>query len=214
MTPDSQQALHQGLPKFWHQERVTNLPYRFVRRDGSIVDALLDSIVVDDPIWGNVSLSAIRDVTHEVQLRTQLLQAQKMEAIGTLSGGIAHDFNNLLQVIQGYAELALFNSTEGQSGHSELREIKEATQKAAELTKGLLTFSRRVESKLRPVDLNRELRSVTKMLIRTIPKMIKIQLNLAEGLHTIKADPCSTAASGNESGSECDEMQCLREGHF
>ena len=189
MTPDSQKALNHGLPRFWHQQRVANLPFQFVRRDGSIVDALLDSVIVDDPIWGNVSLSAIRDVTHEVQLRTQLLQAQKMEAIGTLSGGIAHDFNNLLQVIQGYAELALFNSTEGQSGHSELREIKEAAQRAAELTKGLLTFSRRVESKLRPVDLNRELRSVTKMLIRTIPKMIKIQLNLAEGLHTIKADP-------------------------
>lgn len=189
MTPDSQKALHQGLPRFWQQGRVANLSYQFVRRDGSIVDVLLDSVLVDDPIWGNVSLSTIRDVTHEVQLRTQLLQAQKMEAIGTIAGGIAHDFNNLLQVIQGYAELALLDSTEGQSGHSELHEIKGAAQRAAELTQGLLTFSRRVESKLRPVDLNRELQSVTKMLRRTIPKMIEIQLNLAEGLFTIRADP-------------------------
>ncbi len=130
-----------------------------------------------------------RDVTNEVLLQKQLLESQKMEAVGTLAGGIAHDFNNLLQVINGYAEVALFGLKEGQPGHSEFHEIKKAARTAAELTQGLLTFSRRVESKLRPVSLNQELEQVAKMLARTLPKMITIRMHLSEPLDTVNADP-------------------------
>ena len=130
-----------------------------------------------------------RDVTVEVLLQKQLLEAQKMEAVGTLAGGIAHDFNNLLQVINGYAEMALFDLEEGDVGYSELQEIRGAARSAAELTQGLLTFSRRVESKLGPLDLNNELRNVAKMLSRTLPKMIEIVMNLSEPLETVNADP-------------------------
>lgn len=122
-------------------------------------------------------------------LQSQLFQAQKMEAVGILSGGIAHDFNNLLQVIQGYSDLALFYIPEGQKAHTHLREIKKATRSAAELTQGLLTFSRQIESKLRPVDVNHEIRAVTAMLSRTIPKMVEIRTKLEEGIHTVNADP-------------------------
>ena len=122
-------------------------------------------------------------------LHHQLLQAQKMEAVGILSGGIAHDFNNLLQVIQGYSDLALFEVQEGQKGYRELKEIKKAAQRSAELTRGLLTFSRRIESKLRPMNVNREIRQVGKMLRRTIPRMIDIQISLEEEIRTISGDP-------------------------
>ncbi|MBI5250693.1 MAG: response regulator [Desulfomonile tiedjei] len=122
-------------------------------------------------------------------LQSQLLQAQKMEAVGILSGGIAHDFNNLLQVIQGYSDLALFHVAEGNKGHSHLREIKKAARRAAELTQALLTFSRRIESKLRPVDVNQEIRHVSAMLSRTMPKVIDIRIDLEEGIHTVNADP-------------------------
>ena len=130
-----------------------------------------------------------RDVTERERLHEQRIQAQKMEAIGTLAGGIAHDFNNLLQVINGYAEIALFDLKPGQGGYSDIREIKSAAQSAAELTQGLLTFSRRTESKLRPVDLNQELHNVAKMLTRTLPKIIEIEMSLADELDTITADP-------------------------
>jgi two-component system cell cycle sensor histidine kinase/response regulator CckA len=130
-----------------------------------------------------------RDVTNELLLQKQLVEAQKMEAVGTLAGGIAHDFNNLLQVINGYTEMALFDIKEGDIGYSEFQEIKGAARSAAELTQSLLTFSRRVESKLRPLDLNRELQSVAKMLSRTLPKMIEIDIHLSEPLDMVNADP-------------------------
>ncbi|MFC1836447.1 PAS domain S-box protein, partial [Thermodesulfobacteriota bacterium] len=130
-----------------------------------------------------------RDVTNEVLLQKQLLEAQKMEAIGTLAGGIAHDFNNLLQVISGYAEMALFDLSEGDTGHSPFQEIRRAARSASELTQGLLTFSRRVESKLGPLDLNDELRDIAKMLSRTLPKLIEIKMIFSEPLETVNADP-------------------------
>ncbi len=121
-------------------------------------------------------------------LQNQLVQAQKMEAIGILSGGIAHDFNNLLQVIEGYSDLALFKTQPGENGYQQLKEIKKAAQRAAELTKGLLTFGSRVESKLRPVNVNHEIHQVAGMLSRTIPKMIDMQISLEEHIPTIDAD--------------------------
>jgi PAS domain S-box-containing protein len=130
-----------------------------------------------------------RDVTEAKAMERQLLQSQKMEAIGTLAGGIAHDFNNLLQVIQGYSDVAEFKLESGKPLSKELAEIKKAARTAAELTRGLLTFSRRLESKLRPVNLNHELDNVVKMLKRTMPKSIEMVFNPEEDIDTVKADP-------------------------
>ncbi len=141
------------------------------------------------PDGRDVKLGISFDITERKALEDQLLKAQKIEAVGTLAGGIAHDFNNLLQVIQGCADLGLLNLRSGQTGHSELMEVKKAVKQAAELTTGLLTFSRKVEGKLRPVDLNRELVQISKILERTIPKMIAIDLRLAGDLRSVKADP-------------------------
>ncbi len=160
------------------------------RKDGSQRVCLLNSSVWRDERGEKLGdLSIARDITESRQLEEQLLRAQRMEAVGTLAGGIAHDFNNLLQVIQGYSDIALLGSTKGRSGHAELMEIKEAARSAAELTQGLLTFSRRVESRLRPVNLNHELKNLGRMLTRTIPKMIDIQLRLDDNLATVNADP-------------------------
>ena len=123
------------------------------------------------------------------KLESQLLHAQKMEAVGTLAGGVAHDFNNLLQAILGYSDLLLLGKNKDEPGYRELQEIRRAGQRASELTLQLLTFSRKVESRLRPVDLNYEVKQVEKLLKRTIPKMIKIELHLADTLSTINADP-------------------------
>ncbi len=160
------------------------------RKDGTIFEAESTISPVKDESGGITNYVAVqRDATKEVLLQRQLFESQKMEAVGTLAGGIAHDFNNLLQVINGYAEMALFDIKQNQPGHSELLEIRKASRTAAELTQGLLTFSRRVESQLRPVDLNRELRNVGRMLARTLPRMIEIGMNLSDSLHTVNADP-------------------------
>ncbi len=97
-----------------------------------------------------------RDVTKEMLLHDQLSQAQKMEAIGTLAGGIAHDFNNLLQVILGYSEMMTLSNEIPQQYKDDLSAVIQAAQNGADLVKGLLMFSRKVETNLRSVDLNQQ----------------------------------------------------------
>ena len=129
------------------------------------------------------------DITEKKGLEAQLQQAQKMEAIGTLAGGIAHDFNNILQTISGYSQILLMGKKADNPDYEKLEAIEKSTQRASDLTKQLLIFSRKVESKLRPMGLNKETEQVSKMLERTIPKMINIELHLAENLNIVNADP-------------------------
>ncbi len=134
-------------------------------------------------------LSFVIDTSLEKSLRTQLLQAQKMEAVGTLAGGIAHDFNNLLHAIQGYAELLLLGKSWGGQGENELKQLIKAAKRGSELTRQLLSFSRKMESRKRPIDINHVVHETTSLLQRTIPKMVSIDLQLAPELHAVDADP-------------------------
>jgi two-component system, cell cycle sensor histidine kinase and response regulator CckA len=137
-----------------------------------------------------------RDITHHKaaererdKLRRQLLQAQKMEAIGTLAGGIAHDFNNILTIIQGYSELLLADKTEEDPAFDDLQKIILTARKGTELVQRLLTFSRKAEMKPVPLDLNRRLERMKKLLSRTVPKVIEIDLRLSQDVAMITADP-------------------------
>ncbi len=131
----------------------------------------------------------VRDISITKHLEAQLLQAQKMEAIGTLAGGISHDFNNLLQAILGYAQMLLMDKNVAPANAAKLREIEKAAQRATELTSQLLAFSRKMEIHPRPVDLNQVVLQVEKLLKRTIPKMIDIELRLTDSVLTVNADP-------------------------
>ncbi len=130
-----------------------------------------------------------RDVTSEVLLQRQLLHAQKMEALGTLAGGIAHDFNNLLQVILGYSDLLLVNKLHTDSDRKKIEIVKHAAREGSDLVSRILTFSRKTGSKIRPIDVNDQVRRVEKLLRRTLPRMIQIDLLLGEDLSIIDADP-------------------------
>jgi PAS domain S-box-containing protein len=134
-------------------------------------------------------VSVKRDITEHLQLASQLLHAQKMEAVGTLAGGIAHDFNNLLQVTMGYSELLIQDSNEDDPRRADLLKIFQAAKSGTELVQRLLLFSRKVEPKPVPLNLNRLIMHVEKLLKRTIPKMIDIEIDLFPSLSEINADP-------------------------
>ncbi len=131
---------------------------------------------------------SLKDITESKRIEAQLQQAQKMEAIGTLAGGIAHDFNNILQAISGYMELLIARKSKDDPDRRYLDPISKAVVRASELVQRLLVFSRRVESKLRPVDLNAEVVQVQKLLASMLPKMIDMELDLADDLKTVFAD--------------------------
>jgi PAS domain S-box-containing protein len=129
-----------------------------------------------------------RDVSKEIGLQRQLTQAQKLEAIGTLAGGIAHDLNNLLQVVLGYSELIINNQETSDKQKKDLKLIHKAAKSGAELVKGLLMFSRKTETNLRPLYLNEQVIKTAKLLERTIPKMIGMELSLGKNIPVISAD--------------------------
>jgi len=131
----------------------------------------------------------ILDVTEENTLKSQLMHAQKMEAIGILAGGVAHDFNNLLQVVLGYAQLLLTRATPDSREYDSLTKIHSAALRGAKLVKELLTFGRKTEMRPCPLDINHEIREITVLLEGTIPKMISIELMLAEDPSIVVADP-------------------------
>jgi signal transduction histidine kinase/DNA-binding NtrC family response regulator len=133
------------------------------------------------------ALNRIRseEILHHTE--QQLLQAQKMEAIGQLAGGVAHDFNNLLAVILGNAECAMTEPSQEKVGEF-LREVIDAANRAATLTRQLLAFSRKSVFKGRPLDLNKQIAQTSKMLQRIIGEDIDVRYTYADGLPFVRAD--------------------------
>ena len=119
----------------------------------------------------------------------ELRQAQKMDAIGRLAGGVAHDFNNLLTVILGYVDILQGRVGQNAAARGELEEIKKAGQRAADLTRQLLAFSRKQVLQPKVVELNRVVAALGNMLHRLIPEHIQIVTRLDPALGRIKADP-------------------------
>jgi PAS domain S-box-containing protein len=137
----------------------------------------------------------VRDITQRVEseeakrtLQSQLIQAQKMEAIGTLAGGIAHDFNNMLAAILGYTELALFDIPEGSPAKKKLQEVLNGGDRARKLVQRILTFSRQGEQTVSPVPVGSIVKEALKLLRSTLPATIEIKTDIrSEG--RVMGDP-------------------------
>jgi len=119
----------------------------------------------------------------------QLRQAQKMEAIGTLTGGITHDFNNILAAIIGYTDLAIIDVPDGSKAKYNLLEAKKAAHRAKELVNQILTFSRQSEQKLIPVKISIIIKEALKLLRASLPTTIEIHEHIERDTGTIEADP-------------------------
>ncbi|GAB4311064.1 MAG: hypothetical protein Kow0059_00900 [Candidatus Sumerlaeia bacterium] len=163
--------------------------------DGS----LRDVEVVHGPVQlggRNLLYAIVHDVTarkkaeaDRERLQAQLIQAQKMEAVGLLAGGVAHDFNNMLQGILGYSDMALQEAPAGSSLHDYLTEIQKAGRRAADLTHQLLAFARRQPIAPRQMNLNESVAQLLRMLERLMGEDIDLVWKPAEDLWPVNADP-------------------------
>lgn len=180
---DEQELIKSGQPLI-NQEETT------VDSHGRELFVLSTKVPVRDSsgnITGFVGIS--RDITERKQLEAQLLQAQKMEAIGQLTAGIAHDFNNLLTAINGFAELMQMNLPSGNPLRPMADKVFDAGQRAANLVRQLLTFSRKQIVAPKIIELNAIVAGMDKMLGRIIGDHIQMSTNLAPDLWFAKADP-------------------------
>lgn len=132
-------------------------------------------------------LSLFRDVTAQRRLEEQFRQSQKMEAIGQLAGGVAHDFNNILTVIHGHASL-LGMSQLDESGARSARQITQAAERAATLTRQLLAFSRRQLIQPKRLDMNKTVGNMSDMLGRLLGEDVSLQLHYSQTPATVEAD--------------------------
>jgi len=137
----------------------------------------------------------VRDITdqkraeeQQEKLQIQLNQIQKMESVGKLAGGIAHDFNNMLSAIIGYSEIILMSLPADSTLREDIRAIKDSGEKAAVLTRQLLAFSRKQVLEVRPLDLNRVIEGMVKMLSRVISEDIRLDLHLDPEINRVVAD--------------------------
>ena len=146
---------------------------------------------------GNIVSAAgtARDITErkqmenvERQLREQLYHVQKLESVGTLAGGVAHDFNNILMAITGYGNVLEMEMAEGSPQKDYIRKILKSAERAAALTQGLLAFSRKQPSNLRPVYVNEILREVESLLIRVVEEDIVLKTTLIGKRCVVMAD--------------------------
>jgi len=125
----------------------------------------------------------------EKKLETQLRQAQKMEAIGTLAGGIAHDFNNVLYAIIGYTELSMGAVPEGSKARSNLHEVLKAADRATDMIQQILTFSRKTEKEKKPTNVQSVLKEAVKLIRTSLPSTIEIRQDIDADCDPVMADP-------------------------
>ena len=160
------------------------------KKDGTLYEEDASISPVRDAVGKIVNYVAVkRDVTREAQLEEQLRQSQKMEAIGQLSGGVAHDFNNILTAMIMQTELTgMVKNLPGEVQEG-LRQIRAAAERAANLTRQLLLFSRKQVMQPRELDLNAVVTSLANMLQRIIGEDVSLQLNLHSRAQITRADP-------------------------
>jgi len=180
---DDEQVIDTGVAKLAYEEQLAS-------PDGELLWIRTSKVPLRNDQQEIIGMLGIyEDITERKQLKAQLMQAQKMEAIGQLAGGVAHDFNNKLAVILGYAELALMQTSEAQPLFHPLQQIQQAAESSAGLTRQLLAFARRQPVVPKVLDLNKNIHGLLQMLHRLIGVDIELVWRPGADLWPVRMDP-------------------------
>jgi len=183
--PDARRIL-EGLPRTggWRGE------FEAERKEGGSFSVEVSASLIRNEEGRTLGImTSFMDITERKRLQAQVLQAQKMDALGQLAGGITHDFNNLLTAVSGYLQLLLIDAPQDTQMHQDLMQIKAAVDRGTGLTRQLRLFTRQASGNRQSVSLNEVARETWEIFKRTFPPEITVQLDLASTLWTIEADP-------------------------
>lgn len=195
VAPKSRESIASNHRLHLEGKDVPPVEYLLQTSDGRQFEALYTSRVIrygdDVAVLGTVidMTENKRAEREKEEIRAQLLEANKMEAVGTLTGGVAHDFNNLITAIKGFAGLALMDLDDSAPARDQIAQIVSACDRASGLSRQLLLFSRRQPFEPAVFSLNNTLRDFNKMLHRLIGEDIEVGLRLDESLWPVRADP-------------------------
>ena len=170
------------------EKQLSNVEVSMTGRNGRPMHLLFSGVLLE--VSGETcSMAGSVDVTQLKLLEKQLVQSQKMEAIGTLAGGIAHDFNNILSIIHGYAELAFNQAPTDSPLKKQLESVLKASDRATDLVRHILAFSRQTEKERKPIEIGPLVKESLKLLRASIPKSIEMQQQITDENLTLRADP-------------------------
>ncbi|HEY4306911.1 MAG TPA: ATP-binding protein [Gemmatimonadaceae bacterium] len=186
--PDDRTRMSDVARHAMEQQSEFTEQYRLRGPGGKMQTVLAKGRVIVDAQRRRKLVGTVQNITDRVQLENQLRQSQKMQAVGTLAGGVAHDFNNVLTVILSYSGIMLSDMQEGDPNFAELTEISRAAERAGDLTRQLLTFSRQQVVQTRELSVNAVVSDVERMLRRIIPANISLVLRLNPHVATVQAD--------------------------
>ncbi len=195
--PDDLEGFKTTIARIIETREPASLTYRVRRKDGRYTHMEDEGEFFTDA-RGNVvrMIGFVKDVSErkkaeeeKANLESQLRQAHKMEAIGTLAGGIAHDFNNILSAILGYSEMASDDIPESAPAKRDIREVLKAGNRAKDLVKHILAFSRKSEQERIPLEIYLIVKETLKLLRASIPTTIEIRQDIDPGCGAVLADP-------------------------
>ena len=185
---DQREIVAATINKIYTYDKAENLQTRRLTKQGDTIDVIMSAATITGPKGKPIGLVVnLKDISEQIKLESQLQQAQKMEAVGTLAGGIAHDFNNLLMAIQGRASIMLMKKDSSHPDIRHLKGIEDNVESAADLTKQLLGFARGGKYEVKPTDLNEVVKKQNRMFGRT-KKEITIRGKYEENLWSVEVD--------------------------
>jgi two-component system, cell cycle sensor histidine kinase and response regulator CckA len=188
IAPEDRQRAAENVIRVLAGEKIGLSEYIGLKKNGETFPILLHAtVIIRDGAPAGLR-GCIVDITEKKRFEAQLLQAHKMEAIGTLAGGIAHDFNNLLMGIQGHTSLMLSDADHFHPHHEHLKEIETCVKSASNLTKQLLGFARIGKYEVKLIDINDLIRKSANMFGRT-KKEVMIHTKYQENIWHVEADP-------------------------
>ncbi|HNY39380.1 MAG TPA: PAS domain-containing protein [Bryobacteraceae bacterium] len=188
--PEDLPSLVNAVDRAQRTGEYYTVEHRLIRPDGELRHCRISAEPVKDES-GKVGklFGVVQDVTSYTQLQEQFLQAQKLETVGRLAGGVAHDFNNLLTIINGHAELLLMRLGPSSAERDSLQAIQEAGQRAASLTRQLLTLGRRQQAEYQFLDLNQTIEEGSRVIERLIGEDVVLDIGLDPSPLPVRADP-------------------------